>query len=276
MTASLTFADSLLPHIAREDEVDRVSTAGYALGYVGGGLLLVIHAAMIVRPQFFGLADAGAASRVAFLTVAVWWVVFSIPIFRNVPEPPRRLEADETLGANPIRVGFGRLRETFGEVRQYRDLSLYLVAYWFFIDGIHSIPKLATIYGASLNIDSGALIGGIIVSQFVGIPFTFAFGFLAGRIGAVRGIYVGLVGYVGITVLAMFVTTGWHFFALAVGVGILQGGTQALSRSVYSKMVPKAKSSEFFSFYSVFGKGRGYPRTGSCSRWWSASRTPGA
>ncbi len=254
VTASLTFADSLLPHIAREGEVDRVSTAGYALGYVGGGLLLVIHAAMIVRPQFFGLADAGAASRVAFLTVAVWWVVFSIPIFRNVPEPPRRLEADETLGANAIRVGFGRLRETFGEVRQYRDLSLYLIAYWFFIDGIHSIPKLATIYGASLNIDSGALIGGIIVSQFVGIPFTFAFGALAGRIGAVRGIYVGLVGYVGITVLAMFVTTGWHFFALAVGVGILQGGTQALSRSVYSKMVPKAKSSEFFSFYSVFGK----------------------
>ena len=113
---------------------------------------------------------------------------------------------------------------------------------------------MATIYGASLNIDSGALIGGIIVSQFVGIPFTFAFGFLAGRIGAVRGIYVGLVGYLGITILAMFVTTGWHFFALAVGVGVLQGGTQALSRSVYSKMVPKAKSSEFFSFYSVFGK----------------------
>lgn len=254
VTASLTFADSLLPHIAREDEVDRVSTAGYALGYVGGGLLLVVHAAMILRPQFFGLADVGAASRVAFLTVAVWWMVFSIPIFRNVPEPPRRLEADETLGANPIRVGFARLRETFGEIKQYRDLSIYLLAYWFFIDGIHSIPKLATIYGASLNIDSGALIGGIIVSQFVGIPFTFAFGSLAGRIGAMRGIYVGLLGYVGITVLAMFVSTGWHFFALAVGVGMLQGGTQALSRSVYAKMVPKAKSSEFFSFYSVFGK----------------------
>ena len=254
VTASLTFADSLLPHITHEDEVDRVSTAGYALGYVGGGLLLVVHAAMIVRPQFFGLADAGAASRVAFLTVAVWWLVFSIPIFRNVPEPPRRLEADETLRVSPIRAGFGRLKETFGEIRQYRDLFVYLIAYWFFIDGVHSIPKLATIYGASLNIDSGALIGGIIVAQFVGIPFTFAFGALAGRIGAVRGIYVGLVGYVVITVLAMFVSTGWHFFVLAAGVGVLQGGTQALSRSVYSKMVPKAKSSEFFSFYSVFGK----------------------
>ncbi|CAN5608384.1 MFS transporter [soil metagenome] len=254
VTASLTFADSLLPHIAHEDEVDRVSTAGYALGYVGGGILLVVHAAMIVQPQFFGLADAGAASRVAFLTVAVWWVVFSIPIFRDIPEPPRRLEAEETLGANPVRVGFRRLKETFGEVRQYRDLFVYLVAYWFFIDGVHSIPKLATIYGASLDIGNSALIGGIIVAQFVGIPFTFAFGALAGRIGAMRGIYVGLVGYVVITVLAMFVATGWHFFVLAVGVGILQGGTQALSRSVYSKMVPKAKSSEFFSFYSVFGK----------------------
>ncbi|CAN5900800.1 MFS transporter [soil metagenome] len=254
VTASFTFADSLLPHIAREDEVDRVSTAGYALGYVGGGILLVVHAAMIVQPQMFGLADAGAASRVAFLTVAVWWVVFSIPIFRNVPEPPRRLEEDESIGANPITVGFGRLRETFGEIRQYRDLFVYLLAYWFFIDGVHSIPKLATIYGADLGIGTGALIGGIIVAQFVGIPFTFAFGTLAGHIGAVRGIYIGLVGYAVITVLAMFVATGWHFFALAVGVGILQGGTQALSRSVYTKMVPKAKSSEFFSFYSVFGK----------------------
>lgn len=254
VTASITFADSLLPHIAGEDEVDRASTAGYALGYVGGGLLLAVHAVMLLNPQLFGLADAGAASRVAFLSVAVWWAVFSIPIFRRVPEPPRRIEEDEIPGANPIRVGFGRLKETFSEVRQYRDLSIFLVAYWFFIDGVHSIYRLATIYGASLGIGSGSLIGGIIVAQFVGIPCTFAFGFLADRIGAKRGIYVGLFGYLVITILAMFVATGWHFFALAAGVGMLQGGTQALARSVYAKMVPKAKSSEFFSFFSVFGK----------------------
>lgn len=254
VTASVTFADSLLPHIAGEDEIDKASTAGYALGYVGGGLLLVVNAVMILRPQLFGLADAGAASRVAFLTVAVWWVVFSIPIFRRVPEPPRRIEENEMPGANPVRAGFSRLRETFGEIKQYRDLSIFLVAYWFFIDGVHSIPRLAIIYGASLDIGNGALIGGIVVSQFVGIPCTFAFGALAGRIGAKRGIYMGLFGYIGITVLAMFVSTGWHFFALAGGVGVLQGGTQALARSVYAKMVPKAKSSEFFSFFSVFGK----------------------
>ncbi|HZY65699.1 MAG: MFS transporter [Actinomycetota bacterium] len=254
MTASIAFADSLLPHIASEGEVDQVSTAGYALGYVGGGILLLVHAAMISRPQLFGLADAGVAVRVAFVTVALWWLIFSIPLFRRVSEPPRRLEEDESIGANPVRIGLRRLRETFGEVRQYRDLFVFLVAYWFFIDGIHSIPKLATIYGASLGIGNSALLGGIIVSQFVGIPFTFAFGSLAGRIGAIRGIYVGLVGYTVIAVLAMFVSTGWHFYVLAAGVGVLQGGTQALSRSVYATMVPKVKSSEFFSFYSIFGK----------------------
>ena len=257
VTASLTFADSLLPHIAREEEVDQVSAAGYALGYVGGGLLLVVHAVMISRPQLFGLADAGAASRVAFLTVAVWWVVFSVPLFRRVPEPPRRIERDETAGSNPVRIGFARLGETFREIRQYRDLSIYLVAYWFFIDGIHSIQALAAIYGADIGIDNSALISAIVVSQFVGIPCTFAFGTLAARIGARHGIYVGLVGYTGITVLAMFITTAWHFFVLAAGVGMLQGGTQALARSIYARMVPKAKSSEFFSFYSVFGKAAG-------------------
>jgi MFS transporter, UMF1 family len=164
------------------------------------------------------------------------------------------LEEDESAGANPVWVGFGRLRETFGEMRQYRDLVVFLVAYWFFIDGIHSIPKLATIYGASLDIGSGALLGGIVVSQFVGIPFTFAFGSLAGRIGPMRGIYIGLAAYTVLTFLAVFVSKGWHFYALTAGVGVLQGGIQALSRSVYATIVPRAKSSEFFSFYSVFGK----------------------
>ena len=204
--------------------MDRVSTAGYALGYLGGGLLLVAsrgddRASPTLRAR-------GRRGRLAGRVPDGCGVVGGV-FYPDLPQRPQSRRAGwkrtKLFRANPIRVGFGRLKETFGEVRQYRDLSVYLVAYWFFIDGIHSIPRLATIYGASLNIDSGALIGGIIVSQFVGIPFTFAFGSLANRIGAVRGIYVGLVGYVGITVLAMFVSTGWHFFALAVWVGMLQG-----------------------------------------------------
>lgn len=254
LTGSITFADSLLPHVASEEEVNRVSTAGYALGYLGGGILLVLQAVMITRPELFGLADAGVASRVAFVTVAVWWLVFSIPLFRHVTEPPRRLEEGESIGTNPVRVGFGRLRETLGEVRQYRDLFTFLVAYWFFIDGVHSIQRLAAVYGAQIGIDTGALIGALVVAQFVGIPFSFAFGALADRIGARRGIYTGLTGYIAVTLLAMFVTQAWHFFVLAAGVGMLQGGTQALSRSLYTTLVPQAKSSEFFSFYSVFGK----------------------
>ncbi|MBI4408980.1 MAG: MFS transporter [Gemmatimonadetes bacterium] len=252
VTGSTTFNDSLLPHIARSDEVDRVSTGAYAMGYLGGGLLLAINALMISQPARFGFADAGAATRAVFLTVAVWWVLFAIPVFRNVAEPVRRLEAGEAPRVNPVRVGFKRLRETLGELRQYRELLKFLVAYWLYIDGIHTIQKMATVYGTELGIGQGALIGALLLVQFVGIPFTFMFGALAGRIGRRRGLYLALAVYTGIAIAGYFVREAWHFWALAVAVGLVQGGAQGLSRSLYATMIPKAKSSEFFSFFSIF------------------------
>lgn len=254
LTGSIAFADSLLPHIATQREVDRVSTAGYALGYFGGGILLVINAIMIAMPERLGLGDRGFAVRVVFLTVAAWWLLFSLPLFLKVPEPARRLEADEGPRQNPVRVGARRLRETFSELRQYRHAFKFLLAYWLFIDGIHSIQKLAAVYGYEIGIDQNALIGALIVAQFVGIPFTFAFGALAARIGPKRGIYLGLIAYTFITGFAYFVTEAWQFWALAFAVGMVQGGTQGLSRSLYASMIPKAKSSEFFSFFSIFEK----------------------
>lgn len=254
LTGSIAFADSLLPHIAREDEIDRVSTAGYAMGYLGGGLLLAVNAAMIAKPSLFGLADAGVASRVSFLSVAVWWLLFSIPILRDVHEPPRRLESGEPAHGNPAAAAFRRLGETFAEVRQYRETFKFLLAYWLYIDGIHTIQKLAAIYGSELGLGQGTLIGALLLVQFVGIPFSFAFGALASRIGTRRGIYLALGVYTLIAIFGYFVREAWHFWVLALMVGLVQGGAQGLSRSFYAGMIPRARSSEFFSFFSVFEK----------------------
>ncbi len=248
------FYDGLLPHIAREHEVDRVSTAGYALGYVGGGVLLAINLAMILKPDVFGFADAGIATRAVFVSVAVWWAGFSIPLLRDVREPPRRLETGESERVNPLAAGFRRLFETLGEIRKHKQLLLFLVAFWFYTDGIGTIIKMATVYGTEIGLGQNTLIGAFLVVQFVGIPFTFAFGALAGRIGARNGIYIALAVYAIISVFAYFMSTGWHFWVLAVAVATVQGGSQALSRSLFTTLIPKGKSSEFFGFFSVFAK----------------------
>ncbi len=169
-------------------------------------------------------------------------------------EPPRRLEAGEAARINPVRAGFRRLFETLGEIRRHKELLVFLVAFWFYTDGIGTIIKMATVYGTEIGLGQTTLIGAFLVVQFVGIPFTFAFGALAGRIGARNGIYIALTVYALISAFAFFMTEAWHFWVLAVAVATVQGGSQALSRSLYSTLVPKSKSSEFFGFFSVFAK----------------------
>jgi len=248
------FYDSLLPHIASEDEVDRVSTAGYAIGYVGGGVLLAINLFMYLKPNLFGFADGVVATRVVFVSVAVWWAGFSIPLLRNVSEPPRRLEAGESERVNPIRAGFHRLFETIKEIRKHKQLLLFLIAFWLYTDGIGTIIKMATVYGAEIGMAPTTMIGTFLVVQFVGIPFTFVFGALADRIGARNGIYIALTVYACISVFAYFMSEAWHFWALGAAVATVQGGSQALSRSLFTTLIPKGKSSEFFGFFSVFAK----------------------
>jgi len=248
------FYESLLPHIAREDEIDRVSTGGYAMGYAGGGLLLALQLAWISSPGSFGMTDAGQASRISFLSVAVWWAIFTVPLLRNVPEPKRRPEPGEASGRSPIRIGFARVAETFREIRGYRQVFLFLLAFWFYNDGINTIIKMATIYGAEIGIGQNDLIGALLLVQFVGIPATFAFGTLAARIGAKRGVYLALVVYTGIAVLGYFMHEAWQFWVLAFAVALVQGGSQALSRSIFAAMIPKGKSSQFFGFYAISGK----------------------
>ncbi len=256
--AANVFYDALLPHIARPSELHRVSTAGFALGYVGGGLLLALNLLWILKPGWFGLPDARTAARLAFGSVALWWALFSIPLFRGVPEPARpptrRPGPGGAFPTGVLREGFGRLAKTFREVRRYRQAFLFLIAFWLYSDGIGTIIKMAAIYGREIGIGPTDLLGALLLVQFVGIPCTFAFGALADRLGAKGGLYVALGVYTAIAVLGFFMTEGWHFWALAGAVGTVQGGAQALSRSLYASLIPPEKSAEFFAFYSVSGK----------------------
>lgn len=261
-TASTVFYDALLPHIASEDEIDRVSSAGYAIGYIGGGLLLALNLAWILKPQWFGLptgpnlsdADRTLPTRLALLSVAIWWVVFSIPLFRRVPEPPRTREADEVSGGNVLVVPFIRVAETFRALRGYKHAFLMLLAFMIYNDGIQTIQKMATTYGKEMGIANSVLITAILVVQFVGVPFSFLFGAIANRIGAKRAIFIGLLVYAGISILGYYMRTAAHFVLLAAMVATVQGGTQALSRSLFASLIPTHKSGEFFGFYSVFEK----------------------
>ena len=254
IAASFIFYDSLLPHISAPEEMDRVSTAAYAIGYLGGGIVLVINLMWILMPSTFGIPDTVTAIKVSFVSVAVWWLVFSIPLFRGVPEPPRALERDETGTENPVRAGFVRVVETFQELRGYRQAFLMLVAFLLYNDGIQTIIRMATIYGAEIGLDRNARIAAFVLVQFVGVPFSFLFGALAGRIGAKTAIFAALAVYTGISVLGYFMTSAWQFFVLAFLVATVQGGSQALSRSLFARMIPKHKSSEYFGFFSVFEK----------------------
>jgi MFS transporter, UMF1 family len=262
VNGSFVFYESLLPHIAGKREMDRVSTAAYALGYIGGGLLLALQLAWIMSPGTFGLpsgegltpAQATLPSRLAFLSVAVWWVAFSIPLFRVIPEPPVRLEADEHAGLNPARAAFRRLADTFRDLRSYKPAFLMLIAFLIYNDGIGTIIRMATAYGTEIGIGENTLIAAIMMVQFVGVPFSFLFGMLAGWIGTKPSIYVGLGAYMAISVLGYYMQDGGDFMRLAFMVGMVQGGTQALSRSLFASMIPRHKSGEFFGFWSVFEK----------------------
>ena len=253
-SGSFVFYDSLLPHIARADEIDRVSTAGYALGYLGGGTLLAVNLAWILRPDFFGLEGTGIATRLSFFSVAIWWLGFSIPLFCKVPEPPRVLESDERPGERAINVAFVRLGETLRELRGYRQAFLMMLAFLVYNDGIGTIIRMATTYGAEIGLPDNSLITALLLVQFVGIPCAFVFGQVAGRVGAKRAIFFALFVYMGISVLGYYMTSSRHFYALAIVVGMVQGGSQALSRSLFASMIPRHKSSEFFGFFGVFEK----------------------
>jgi len=250
VTSTLAFYNALLPGIAKPDEVDRVSTAGFAMGYLGGGLLFLLNSMMIANPARFGLADANLAIRVSFFSVAVWWVLFAVPLFLKVPEP----RTGPAEGGPVLRVAFRRLIETLRELRRYRDAGLLLLAFVIYNDGINTIIRMATTYGSEIGIAQADLIGALLMVQFVGVPFSFAFGLLSDRIGPKRAILLSLVGYALISIYAYNLRTAAQFYLLAGLVGVVQGGAQGLSRSLFASLIPARKAGEMFGFFGVFDR----------------------
>lgn len=246
------FYESLLPHIARKEDIDQVSTRGYAMGYIGGGILLVINMLWVMHPDWFYMVDVGFALRACFFSVAAWWAVFAIPLFRRVPSPPA-VRPRNAIG-HPIGAGCRRLLHTARQLPHYRQLLIFLLAFWIYNDGIGTIIKMSTAYGDQIGLEMEHMIGALVLSQFIGIPCTFAFGWLARYIRAKSAILWGLGIYIVTSTGAYFMTHAVHFYILAGLIGMVQGGTQGLSRSLFASMVPQKQATEFFGFFSTSSK----------------------
>lgn len=245
------FYDALMVAVAPERKMDVVSALGFALGYLGGGILFALNVWMTLSPATFGFTGPGEAVRFSFLTVGIWWALFSVPLFLFVKEPPATKPAS---GLNMVRAGFGELKDTFQKVRRLRTIFLFLLAYWLYIDGVDTIIRMAVDYGISIGLASNDLIVALLITQFVGFPSAIGFGFLGDRIGAKRAIFAAIAVYLLVTVWAPFMETSREFYIMAMTVGLVQGGIQALSRSFYATLIPAEKSAEYFGFYNMIGK----------------------
>ncbi|MDS4021994.1 MAG: MFS transporter [Candidatus Competibacter sp.] len=250
-SAGNIFYDALLVGVAGQRKLDIVSALGYSLGYLGGGLLFALNVLMTLYPGWFGLADAAEGVRVSFVTVALWWALFAIPLLLWVPEPPA---PDRVGGLAAIRAGFGQLRGTFREIRRLRVVGTFLLAYWLYIDGVDTVIHMAVDYGLALGFPADSLIVALLLTQFVGFPAAIAFGRLGERWGPRTGILIAIAVYFLITVWGYFIRYPWEFYALAAAIGLVQGGIQSLSRSLYARLIPAEKSGEFFGFFNMLGK----------------------
>ena len=247
------FYDSMLVDVAEEHELDLVSSLGYSAGYIGGGLLFTVNVVMVQKPEWFGLADAGGAVKASFVSVAFWWGLFTIPLLRYVQEQPTE---DQASPVRAVREGLSQLASTFKEIRSFRVLLLFLLAYWIYIDGVNTVIKTAVFFGDKvLGLDQSALITALLVTQFVAFPAALAFGALGQRIGPKPAILIGIAVYLAALVYAWrFLTDAKDFYVLAVAIGLVQGGVQGLSRSLYARLVPPSKTAEFFGFFNMVGK----------------------
>ena len=245
------FYDALLLDVApTSDRIHFVSSLGYALGYLGGGVLFAVNVFMVLKPEFFGLADSGQAVRVSFLSVGIWWAVFSIPLILFVKEEPPKVPSPE--GA--IIAGFRQLRRTFQELQTKRTILIFLLAYWFYIDGVDTVFRMSVDYGLAIGLDSNDLISALLVVQFIGFPAAILFGKLGQRIGPKKGIYIGIFVYIVATIWAYFITSGFEFFILAALIGLVIGGIQALSRSLLGQLIPHEQAGEYYGFFNLVGK----------------------
>ena len=248
---SLVFYESLLPGLSTPDTADEVSSAGYALGYLGGGIAFLISVVGILAAIHWSFAEQSFMARCSYVLAGVWWLAFSIPLFRQVPEPAAR-KPEPVLKA--IGSAFRNLEATFSDIRKHKNLFLFLLAFWFYNDGIGTVIKMAAIFAAEIGINTDHLMIALLITQFIAFPFALLFGWIGKRFGTKRGIYIALMVYLVILLRAYYMQTSRDFFILASMVGMVQGGAQALSRSMFTRMVPKEKTGEFFGFFSVSSK----------------------
>jgi UMF1 family MFS transporter len=247
------FYDSMLVDVAEEEELDLVSALGSSAGDIGGGLLFALNVLMVQKPEWFGLESAGSAVKASFLSVAVWWGVFTVPLLLSVPETPTQERAPRL---EVMRAGIRQLVDTLKEIRNFRVLVLFLAAYWIYIDGVNTVIKTAVFFGGRvLGLEQAALITALLVTQFVAFPAALGFGSLGQRIGPKPAILLGLGVYLAALVYAWrFLADAGDFYVLAVAIGLVQGGVQSLSRSLYARLVPSSKTAEFFGFFNMVGK----------------------
>jgi len=245
------FYDSLLTIVAEESKVDSVSSFGYAMGYLGGGLLFLLNVIMTLHPEIFGFSDAGEAVRWSFLSVALWWGTFTIFTIVWVQEPKVENRNNQK---NSVIGGLKQLIHTFEEIRHLKTVIIFLLAYWFYIDGVDTIVKMAVDYGMSIGFESDDLIIALLLVQFVGFPAALFFGNLGEKWGVRSSIFLAIGVYIGVTIWGMMMREKYEFYILAIVIGLVQGGIQALSRSYYSRLIPKNQSAEYFGFYNMLGK----------------------
>lgn len=245
------FYDALIVDVASEERYDAVSALGFGLGYLGGGVLFTLCVLMSLFPTSFGLHDATQGVRVSFLLVAVWWAVFSIPLFIAIKDTAQNGRI--SLGQSVV-AGFIQLKETIAHLRELRMVGLFLLAYWLYIDGVDTIVRMAVDYGRALGFDQQKLIVALLITQFVGFPAAILFGRLGERLGTRTGIFIAIGVYILVTIWGSLMEHPWEFYGLAITIGLVQGGIQSLSRALYARMIPTEKAAQFFGFYNMLGK----------------------
>jgi UMF1 family MFS transporter len=248
--SSIVFYDSLLIDVTEPRNFSFVSTLGFSVGYLGGAALLALHLWMLKSPQTFGLESATDAFGYAFFSVGAWWLLFVLPLVFFVPEQHSSTE----VASHPIRAAYQELKSTIQKISQYRNVMIFLAGYWLYIGGVFTVIFMAVNYGQRLGFEDSDLVTALLIANFVGFPATLIYGFLAHRFGAKKGLYVALLAYVGACLWGIQMTEVREFYIMSVIIGMVQGGVQGLSRSVYATLIPAEQPGEFFGFYSMTTK----------------------
>ncbi len=245
------FYDSLLLTVAPRDKLNMVSSLGFSMGYIGGGSLFALNVLMFLKPSLFGISNQSIAVKLSFVSVAVWWILFSIPLILYVREP---VIYNSVSIRQTVSLGFRQLMNTFYQLKHFKIVGLFLIAYWFYIDGVDTIVKMAVDYGMSIGFNSSTLMTALLMVQFIAFPAALGYNWVAMKIGTKEAVMTSIFAYIIITILGYFMKSETHFYILAILIGLFQGGIQALSRSLYSRIIPKSHAAEFFGFFNMLGK----------------------